>query len=118
MGNLEEKATGPPTMGVYEQELAKLQEIFKDVDPAKAKLVEGLVEDAAFLRSQNIILKAVLTESGMVLIHPTNKTLQKPVEASKQYLKNANTYATVIKTLNGVLNKNIVEEDDGLDEFE
>jgi regulator of replication initiation timing len=118
MGNLGEKATGPPSSELYAQELGILKELFKDVDPTKAQLVDGLIEDAAFLRAQNIVLRRTLEESGMVLVHPNNKTLQKPVEAAKQYLKNVNSYATVIKTLNGVLNKNIVEEDDGLEEFE
>lgn len=35
---------------VYIQELSKLTEIFKDVDENKKKLVEGLIEEAAFLK--------------------------------------------------------------------
>lgn len=102
---------------VYQKEHEKLTEIFQDVEESKRKLVEGLIEDASFLFAENYELKQVLKEIGMVNFHPSNKQLQKPVEASKQYLKNINSYAVIIKTLNGVLNKNIIEEDDDLSEF-
>jgi hypothetical protein len=102
---------------IYQQELAKLTEIFKDVDEPKRKLVEGLLEDAAFLKSETFALKETLKKTGMVKIHPDHPELQKPIEAAKQYLKNINSYAVVIKTLNGVLN-NKIEEEDQLSEFE
>ena len=102
----------------YAKELAKLTEIFKDVEDSRRKLVEGLIEDAAFLKSENYVLKQQITETGMVKIHPQHPEIQKPIETAKQYLKNINSYAVVIKTLNGVLMKNIIEEDDDLDEFE
>jgi len=102
---------------IFQKELEKLTEIFADVEDTKRKLVEGLIEDAAFLKAENYELKLSLEKTGMVNIHPTNQLLQKPVETSKQYLKNVNSYAVIVKTLNSVLNKNIIEEDDGLDEF-
>lgn len=103
---------------VYKKELNKLNEIFQDVEESKAKLVEGLIEDAAFLKAENYVLKKAIKETGMVKIHPKNSGLQKPIETAKQYLKNINSYAVVIKTLNGVLQKNVVEDDDDFDEFE
>lgn len=103
---------------VFNQELEKLRVIFADVDPSKAHLVEGLMEDAAFLKSENHVLKDTLAKTGMVKIHPNNPDLQKPVEAARQYLKNVNAYAVVIKTLNGVLSKNALDPDDDMDEFE
>lgn len=104
---------------VYQGELTKLTEIFQDVDPAKAKLVEGLIEDAAFLKAENYMLRKSISDTGMVKIHPQHPDLQKPIETSKQYLKNVNSYAVIIKTLNGVLNKSLLTEDeDELDEFE
>ncbi|MBP1992538.1 hypothetical protein [Paenibacillus eucommiae] len=102
---------------VYEAELAKLNEIFEDVEPTKAKLVEGLVEDAAFLKAENHMLRQSIAITGMVKIHPQNQDLQKPVETAKQYLKNVNAYSVVIKTLNGILSKNGLEGDDEFDEF-
>jgi len=103
---------------VYALELAKLQEIFQDVEPSKAKLCEGLVEEAAFLKAENYVLKKVLAATGMVKIHPNKPELQKSTEAAKQYLKNLNSYAVVIKTLNGVLNKTLTDEEDELGDYE
>lgn len=102
---------------IYHQEREKLREIFGSVDPAKAKLVDGLIEEAAFLKAQNEALRESLAETGMVKIHPTHKDIQKPVETARQYRQNLNSYAVVIKTLNGVLHKDAVEEDDDFDNF-
>lgn len=103
---------------VYQKELNKLQEIFADVDPPKAQLVQGLIEDAAFLLSENHVLKESISKTGMVKIHPEHPDIQKPTEAAKQYLKNVNSYAVVIKTLNGVLSKNLFEPEDDMGEYE
>ena len=103
---------------VFQKELAKLGEIFRDVEPAKAKLVDGLIQDAAFLAAENHDLRQSIAVTGMVKSHPNHPEIQKPIEAAKQYLKNVNSYAVVIKTLNGVLNKGMVEEEDDLSEFE
>ncbi|MCY9529161.1 hypothetical protein M5X04_07405 [Paenibacillus alvei] len=102
---------------VFTRELTKLREIFQDVDPSKAKLVEGLIEEAAFLMAENFVLRQVLAKTGMVKIHPQNFELQKPTEAGKQYLKNLNSYSVVIKTLNGILSKNAFGDDDEFEEF-
>jgi len=102
---------------VFHKELSKLQNIFQKVEPDKADMVQGLIEDAAFLKSENYELRKKLAITGMIKFHPTNPELQKPVEASKQYLKNVNAYAVVIKTLNGVLMKSIIEDDDEFEKF-
>ena len=103
---------------IYEQELEKLGGIFKDIEESKRKLVEGLIDDAAFLKAENCVLKKLLDETGMIKVHPINKEIQRPTEAAKQYLKNINAYSVVIKVLNGILSKSIVEDDDELDDYE
>ena len=103
---------------IYKKELEKLKELFKDIEEPKQKLVEGLVEDAAFIFSENCVLKESLAQSGMVKVHPDHPNIQKQTEAAKQYLKNVNSYAVIIKTLNSVLSKGIVDEDYDLGEFE
>jgi len=102
---------------VYEGEFEKLTELFKDIDESKRKLVEGLIQDAAFLYSENYILKESLNKTGMIKFHPNNQTLQKPLPAAKEYRQNLNSYSVVIKTLNSVLLKKD-EEDDDMDEYE
>lgn len=109
----------PAKNEVFNKELTKLKEIFEKLDPEKAELVDGLIHDAAFLKAENMVLRESLAITGMVKIHPTNPDLQKPVEASRQYLKNVNSYSVIIKTLNGILNKNMLDDDeDDLSDFE
>lgn len=103
---------------VYDKELKKLNDIFVDVEEGKRKLVEGLILDAAFLKSENYELRKSLEETGMVNINPTNKAMQRQIPAAKQYLQNVNTYSTVIKSLNSVLDAKIDDDEDDLSEFE
>ncbi len=103
---------------VYLKELTKIQDIFKDVEETKRRLVEGLIEDAAFLRAENAVIKESLAKSGMVKAHPQHPEIQKSTEAAKQYLKNVNSYAVVIKALNSVLSRNVIDDEYELSEFE
>jgi uncharacterized protein YydD (DUF2326 family) len=102
---------------LYKQELAKLEKLFKDVEPKKTELTEGLRQDAAFLLAENAMLKHHMRETGMIKIHPEYPEIQKSTEAAKQYLKNVNSYAVVIKTLNGILSKDLAEGDDEFTKF-
>lgn len=103
---------------IFQKEQEKLSKIFLDVEESKRQLVEGLIDDAAFLKAENHVLKTSLKNTGMVNVHPTNSQLQKPIESARQYLKNVNSYSVIIKTLNGVLNKNIIDDEDDLSDFE
>lgn len=101
----------------YQKELDKLTTIFADVEPSKAQLVQGLIQDAAFLLAENLTLREIIDRTGMVKVHPQYPDIQKSTEAAKQYLKNVNSYSVVIKTLNGVLMKNTIEQEDEFDRF-
>jgi len=100
-----------------QNELEKLKSIFEKVDPNKQKLVEKLIQEAAFLADQNDRLRTLLQETGMIKIHPTNPALQKSTAASKQYLKNLQAYSVVIKTLSQVLTKSTIEDEDEFENF-
>lgn len=102
----------------YMKELNKLTEIFNDVDESYKKLVEGLIQDAAFLYSENYILKQTLDQTGMIKIHPDNPSLQKPLPVAKEYRQNLNSYSIVIKSLSNILQRKIDDEDDDMNEFE
>ncbi|EPY2286126.1 hypothetical protein ACXAT6_003385 [Clostridium sporogenes] len=102
---------------VYKREYEKLEKIFKDVEENKKELVEGLIQEASFLYAENYDLRELIAETGMLKINPVNRTLQKPTEAGKQYLKNINSYAVIIKALNSILQKNVVEEEDAFDKW-
>lgn len=104
---------------VYAQERERLGEVFGDLDPKQKQLIETLIDEAAFLVGENHVLKEQLKLTGMVLIHPTNSSLQKPVPTATQYLKNLNAYTVVIKALATILNKQPPdEEDNDLEDFE
>ena len=102
---------------LYKQELAKLEELFKDVEPIKARLTEGLRQEAAFLLAENAMLKQHMRETGMVKVHPEYPEVQKPTEAAKQYLKNVGRYTEVIKALNSILSKDLTEGEDEFAKF-
>lgn len=104
---------------LYKREFEKLSKIFAQVEEDKRDLVQGLIEDAAFLYAENQELKKLMNDVGMLKVNPNNPSMQKQSEAGKQYLKNINSYSVVIKTLNSILDKNIIEEDDeDMSEFE
>lgn len=100
-------------MSVYEDEKNKLTKLFENVEEDKRQLVQGLIEEAAFLYADNHNLKEKINQcGGSVRFNPNNPALQKRTEAAKQFLANVNTYATVISKLNGILQNNIVEDED------
>lgn len=102
---------------VYRQEHEKLTEIFKDVEESKRKLVEGLIEETAFLKSELFSLVQVLKETGMIRINPENKTQQKTMPIANEYRRTVNIYALNIKVLNGILMKDTIETKDPFDEW-
>lgn len=97
---------------VVEKEKMKLIEIFIDIDDKQKKLVESLIDEAAFLVGENFVLKELIEKVGSVRFNPDNPAQQKQTPASAQYLKNLNSYTIVIKTLNSILMKQSPEEDD------
>lgn len=98
-----------------QKERERLLEIFKNVDPSKAALIDGLIDEAAYLKVENAELRALMLDTGMVKVHPHHRELQKPVEAARQYRQNVNSYSVVIKTLNGILSKDAAPEEDEFD---
>lgn len=106
-----------PKKDEIQKERARLAEIFKDVEPEQAGLLEGLLDDAAFLRVENRHLRELMEDTGTVRVHPEHPTLQKPVEAAKQYRQNVNSYAVIVKTLNSVLAKASGGEDDPFNDW-
>lgn len=94
--------------------LDELKTLFETVEEDKRKLAEQLLEEGAFLEEQ---LQG-LRKMPFIKVHPDNPELQKRTEASKLYKEHIQSYCNVIKILNGILQKNSVEEDDEFDEFE
>ncbi|MDF2948171.1 MAG: hypothetical protein K0R07_181 [Sedimentibacter sp.] len=104
-------------MQVYSQELNKLTEIFKDIEESKSKLVEGLIQETAYLRGELFDMKKILDETGMIKINPSNKAMQKTLPIANEYRRTVNIYALNVKVLNSILMKNTIEGEDPFDEW-
>lgn len=98
-----------------EVEYNRLRELFTSVDPAKTELVDNLINEAAFMRVQLENLQNQIKKYGAVQI--SKKGAQRQTESAKYYTKLVNTYGTVIKTLNSIMGKNIIDDDDEFDKF-
>ena len=102
---------------IFQQEYVKLTEIFKDVEESKRKLVEGLIQETAYLKGELFSLKQVLDETGMIRVNPANKAMQKTMPIANEYRRTVNIYALNIKVLNSILMKDTIETDDPFDEW-
>lgn len=96
-------------------EYERLRSLFSSVDPTKAELVDNLLNEAAFMRVQLENLQQQIRKYGAVQI--SSKGTQRQTEAAKYYTKLVNSYGNVIKTLNTIMGKNIIDDNDEFDEF-
>jgi len=100
---------------MIKQEYERLISLFSLVDESKKELVDNLVYQAAFMKVELDKLQAQIKKYGAVQI--SNKGAQRQTEAAKYYTKIVNSYGTVIKTLNSILNTQVDDGDDAFDEF-
>ncbi|MFA5720607.1 MAG: hypothetical protein WC939_06090 [Acholeplasmataceae bacterium] len=96
-------------------EYERLKSLFLSVDPTKTELVDNLLNEAAFMRVQLENLQKQIKKYGAIQI--SSKGTQRQTEAAKYYTKLVNSYGTVIKTLNTIMGKNMMDDDDEFDEF-
>ena len=103
---------------VIQKEKDKLTELFKNVEEKKRKLAEKTIEHAANLVGELFELYTNIKQHKSVVVSKNNSAHQLITESAKLYNKYLNTYAVLIKTLNGIMEKNMLDDDDELDEFE
>lgn len=96
-------------------EYERLRSLFSSVDETKTELVDNLIQQAAFMKVELGILQNQIRKHGAIQV--SNKGAQRQTEAAKYYTKLVNAYGTVIKTLNSIMGKNIIDEDDEFDKF-
>ena len=96
-------------------ELERLRSLFSSVDENKAQLVDSLIEQAAFMKVELGILQEQIRKYGSVQV--SSKGAQRQTEAAKYYTKLINSYGTVIKTLNSIRGKDVIDSDDAFDDF-
>lgn len=100
------------------KEKEKLEKVFANIDKNKKELVEQLIDQAANLTGELIELYSNIKKNKSVIVSSKNPAHQLITESAKLYNKYLNTYAVVVKTLNGILEKNLLDENDELDDFE
>ena len=96
-------------------EYERLKSLFSLVDESKIELVDNLIYQAAFMKVELDKLQEQMIKYGAIQI--SNKGAQRQTEAAKYYTKLVNSYGTVIKTLNSILAKNVIDDDDEFDLF-
>lgn len=96
------------------KEYERLSALFKDVDENKTKLVNELLVKAAFLKVQLDGLELQIKKYGSVQVK--NGEFRETV-SYKTFLSSLAVYQTIIKTLNSIMGKNTIDEDDEFDEF-
>ena len=96
------------------KEYERLSALFKDVEESKTKLVNELLLKAAFLKVQLDGLELQIKKYGAVQMK--NGEFRESV-SYKTFLSSLAVYQTIIKTLNSIIGKNTIDEDDEFDEF-
>lgn len=96
-------------------EYERLKMLFLSVEQSKSELVDNLINEAAFMKVQLESLQHQIRKYGAVQI--SKKGAQRQTEAAKYYTKLVNSYGTVIKTLNSIMGKNVIDDDDEFDKF-
>lgn len=93
--------------------LGELQDIFKDIDEGKRKIVANLIDEAVFLEGQ----MAELKKYAFIKTHPTNPSLQKITAAGKQYREFLQTYTNIVDKLCRIYGREDGEEESPLRAF-
>lgn len=98
-----------------QEEYERLKVLFDNVDKNKAELVDELLKKAAFIIVEIDELEVKVKREGTIQYSNKGNTRQNPTY--KTYLVSINSYQTIIKTLNSIMNNNAVDNDDEFDEF-
>ena len=97
-------------LNITETRIKDLQNIFKDVPAEQRAVILPLIDEVAFMESEMQYLRKL----PQIRIHPKDKTRQEITQAGKRYREIMQTYNSAIKTLLSVLQRNGVDDDDGL----
>ena len=85
----------------------ELDNIFKDIDENKKKLINPPLDNIAFLEEQMEELK----KHPFIQVHPKDPTKQRATTAAKLYKEHSQSYMNAIRMLYSMINGHEVEED-------
>ena len=100
------------------QEYERIKALFSGIDENQMQLIDGAIWECARLRVELNKLNAIINETGLIKVHPTNPTMQKELPVSKMVVKVRANYLNYLAKLSNLLGKNIVDDESDLDEFE
>ncbi|MCC0627744.1 hypothetical protein IC171_02355 [Clostridioides sp. ES-S-0171-01] len=101
------------------QEVSRLKKNYKDLEKEKIKILDGLVNEAAFLKISLEETREILTKEGLTEIFKQGKQeFERERLQVKIYLNFMKLYSSVMKQLIDIIPNNIKqEEEDELIEF-
>lgn len=104
---------------LVKNEIARLTNIFKDIDKNKRLSAKGLIEEAAYMKATLKELKKSIDEDGPIDEMPQGDySILREHPALKAYNTMVQRYTTVIDKLSGMLPKEVAKEtSDGFDVF-
>ncbi len=101
-----------------QNEYDRIKKLFEGIDEKHLSLIDGAIWECARLRKELDRLNEIVSQSGLVKLHPTEPSLQKELPVSKLIVKVRANYLNYIAKLSAILGKNIEDDDDDLEEFE
>lgn len=100
------------------KEKKRLEEIFKNIETNRSKLVESLIADAAFQRVTLEETREIINRDGVIEVYQNgaNQRGIKKSSAVEVYDKMVNTYSKIIKQLCDLLPEKVIWNDPEQDE--
>ena len=80
-------------------------------------LIQGLLEETAYQKTSLCEMREIMSETGMILIHPKDNKKQKALPIANEYRRTANIYALNIKQLYSLLHKLDKQEENAFEEW-
>lgn len=105
------------------KEIKRLNELFRNIETTKLKLVESLINDAAFQRVTLEETREIISRDGVIEVYQNgaNQKGLKKSSAVEVYDKMVNTYSKIIKQLCDLLPDKVVfdtaDEEDPAEEL-
>ena len=99
-------------------EIDRLKTEFKNADENKLRMLEALIEQAAFERIQLRRLNEIAMVSGLVKVHPNNPKEQKKLQVSAEIIKHNASLTNIMEKLMKYLYEPDDDDDDGLEDYE
>jgi hypothetical protein len=100
------------------QEIERIKGSFPGADENNLKVLEGLIEQAAFEKIYLRQLNEQALKSGLIEFHPDNPKLQRALPISNEIAKHSASLTNIMDKLIKHLGARSDDEDEDLDDYE